>query len=261
MMKTTLSLFLIVFSFSAFAQPDRWQQRVKYTMNIDMNVQTNQYKGKQTVEYWNNSPDTLHRVFFHLYWNAFQPGSMMDERSRRQGSIVLGKDRNGNDVRDWDPRVKDRIAKLKPEEIGYEKVSSIKMNGRAQKTKLHETILEVMLDKPILPKSKVVFDMDWDAQVPLQVRRSGRDNPNSGVRYTMTQWYPKLVEYDYEGWHPTPYVGREFYGVWGDYDVTINIDKSYIIGGTGYLQNPNSIGYGYEEKGAKVTLPAGNKLT
>jgi hypothetical protein len=261
MMKTTLSFLLIFVSVSVLAQPDRWQQRVKYTMNIDMNVQTNQYKGKQAVEYWNNSPDTLHRVFFHLYWNAFQPGSMMDERSRRQGSIVLGKDRSGNDVRDWDPRVKDRIAKLKPEEYGYENVSSVKMNGRTQKTKLHETILEVVLDKPILPKTKVVFDMDWEAQVPLQVRRSGRDNPNSGVRYTMTQWYPKLVEYDYEGWHPTPYVAREFYGVWGDYNVTINIDKSYIIGGTGYLQNPNSIGYGYEDKGAKVNRPAGNKLT
>jgi hypothetical protein len=260
MMKTTLSLFLILFSVSVFAQPDRWQQRVKYTMNVDMNVQTNQYKGKQTVEYWNNSPDTLHRVFFHLYWNAFQPGSMMDVRSRRQGSIILGS-RNGREVADWDPRVKDRIANLKPDEIGYENVTSIKMNGRPQKTKLYETILEVLLDKPILPKSKVVFDMEWDAQVPLQIRRSGRDNPDTKVRYTMTQWYPKLVEYDYEGWHPTPYVGREFYGVWGDYDVTINIDKSYILGGTGYLQNPNTIGYGYEEKGAKVTRKPGNKLT
>src|SRR6476620_12731229 len=133
-----LSLFFLS-SFSLFAQPDRWQQRVKYTMNIDMNVQTNQYKGKQTVEYWNNSPDTLHRVFFHLYWNAFQPGSMMDVRSRRQGSIVLG-NRNGRELVDWDPRVKDRIANLKPDEIGYENVTSIKMNGRAQKTKLHETI-------------------------------------------------------------------------------------------------------------------------
>jgi hypothetical protein len=135
----------------------------------------------------------------------------------------MGKDRNGNEVADWDPRVEDRILNLTPEEIGYEKVSVIKMNGRIQKTKLHETILEVMLDKPILPKSKVIFDMDWDAQVPLQVRRSGRDNPSTLVRYTMTQCYPKLVEYDYEGWHPTPYIAREFYGVWGDYDVKIDI--------------------------------------
>jgi hypothetical protein len=257
-MKATLLSFLLFFSFVLFAQPDRWQQKVKYTMNIDMNVQTNQYKGKQKLEYWNNSPDTLTSVFFHLYWNAFQPGSMMDERSRRQGTIQV--QRGDKRVPDWDTRVMDRISKLKPQEIGYQKVSSVKMNGREQKTKLHETILEVILDRPILPRTKVVFDMDWDAQVPLQVRRSGRDNPSTHVRYTMTQWYPKMVEYDYEGWHPTPYVGREFYGVWGDYDVSISIDKSYIIGGSGYLQNASQVGYGYEEKGAKVQRPAGENL-
>jgi len=260
----TKSLFFGLFIFIAFnvsAQPDRWQQKVKYTMNVDMNVQTNQYKGKQKLEYWNNSTDTLKRVYYHLYWNAFQPNSMMDVRSRRQGTIALRKDRNGNDVMDWDARVKDRIAKLKPEEIGYQKIQTLKMDGRPQKFNYHETILEVVLDKPILPKSKVTFDMDWEAQVPLQIRRAGRDNPNTGVRYTMTQWYPKMVEYDYDGWHPNPYIAREFYGVWGDFDVSISIDKNYVLGGTGYLQNPNAIGYGYEAKGAKVARPAGNKLT
>src|SRR5579875_2662065 len=137
-MKQSLFIFLcVVFSVTLFAQPDRWQQRVKYTMNIDMDVQTNQYTGKQKLEYWNNSPDTLDRVFFHLYWNAFQPNSMMDQRSRRQGTIVVRKDRQGNDILDWDARVEDRIEHLTPEEIGYEKISSIKMNGRPQTTKLH----------------------------------------------------------------------------------------------------------------------------
>jgi hypothetical protein len=261
-MKQTFFLCLsLVLAAAASAQPDRWQQKVKYTMNIDMDVQSNRYKGKETVDYWNNSPDTLRKVYFHLYWNAFQPNSMMDVRSRRLGEVASRKDRNGNDIPDWDPRVRDRILKLKPEEIGYENVTVVKLNGRVQKTRLHETILEVQLDQPVLPKSKVAFQIEWDAQVPLQVRRSGRDNPNTRVRYTMTQWYPKLVEYDYEGWHPTPYVGREFYGVWGDYDVTISIDKDYILGGTGYLQNANQVGYGYEASGSTVKRPAGNKLT
>src|ERR1700741_3081813 len=239
----------------ACAQPDRWQQRVKYTMDVNMNVTTNQFTGKQRLEYINNSPDTLKKVFYHLYWNAFQPNSMMDNRSR-----VLGqKETNGRP--DWDPRVKDRIQNLKPNEIGYQKILSLKMNGVAQNFKMDETILEVRLTKPIPPKSKVVFDMEFEAQVPLQVRRSGRDNPTTKVRYSMSQWYPKICEYDYEGWHPTPYVGREFYGVWGDFDVSISIDKTYILCGTGYLQNPNQIGYGYETPGATVNRPATEKLT
>jgi hypothetical protein len=247
---------LILFSSAVVkAQPDRWQQRVKYTMNIDMNVQTNRFTGKQKLEYWNNSPDTLTRVFYHLYFNAFQPGSMMDARSRRQGAMQGGRGQ------DWDQRVRDRIQNLKPEEIGYQKILSLKMNGIAQQYKIDETILEVKLGKPIPPKSKVVFDMDFEAQVPIQIRRSGRDNPTSKVRYSMSQWYPKICEYDYEGWHPTPYVGREFYGVWGDFDVSISIDKNYILGGTGYLQNPNQVGYGYENEGAKVIRRAGEKIT
>ena len=252
-----LGLLLVSASMFTFAvaQPSRWQQRVKYLMDIDMNVETNQFTGKQKLEYWNNSPDTLTKVFYHLYFNAFQPGSMMDTRSRRQGTIQVGRGA------DWDSRVKDRIQNLKPDEIGYQKIISLKMNGRPQKFEVLETILEVKLDKPILPKTKVVFDMAFEAQVPLQIRRSGRDNPTTKVRYSMSQWYPKLCEYDYEGWHPTPYVAREFYGVWGDFDVNISIDKNYILGGTGYLQNANQIGYGYEVAGTKVVRPAGNKLT
>ena len=77
----------------------------------------------------------------------------------------------------------------------------------------------------------------------------------------MSQWYPKICEYDCEGWHPTPYVAREFYGVWGDFDVTITIDKNYILAATGYLQNPNQIGCGYESKVQTISRPPSAKLS
>lgn len=242
------------------AQSDRWQQRVKYTMDVKVDAPANQFKGQQHLEYYNNSPDTLKKVFYHLYWNAFQPGSMMDVRSRELGKIVLGKDKKGNERRDWDNRVRDRIFQLKPDEIGYQKIISLKRDGKPQDFKVIETILEVPLDKPILPHSKAVFDMEFASQVPVQIRRSGRNNAE-GVDFSMAQWYPKMCEYDYEGWHATPYIAREFYGVWGDYDVKITIDKKYTIGGTGYLQNPDQIGHGYEKPGVKVAPPAGNTLT
>ncbi len=239
-------IFLILISYFLFlipsqGQSQRWQQSVKYTMNIDVDTLANQFKGKQKLIYQNNSNDKLDRVFYHLYWNAFQPNSSMDVRSRELGKKLV------NGRQDWDGRVKDRILNLKETEIGYQKIVSLKMNGVPQKFIYHETILEVNLTTPILPKTSVVFDMEFEAQIPLQVRRSGRDNPQTGVRYSMSQWYPKLCEYDYEGWHPTPYVAREFYGVWGDFDVTINIDKSYKLGGTGVLVNASEIGWGYDK--------------
>ncbi|TWI83889.1 hypothetical protein IQ13_2008 [Lacibacter cauensis] len=254
MKKTVWTLAAFLAMFTTFAQTNRWQQRVKYVMDIDMDVTTNRYTGKQKLEYTNNSPDTLDKVFYHLYWNAFQPNSMMDTRSRELGKKMV------SNRPDWDGRVRDRILNLKENEIGYQKVKVLKMNGVVQQTIEHETILEVKLSKPILPKQKVVLEMEWEAQVPLQVRRSGRDAAN-GVKFSMSQWYPKLCEYDNDGWNPNPYVAREFYGVWGDFDVNISIDKNFLIGGTGYLTNANQIGYGYEAPGVKVVRPVGEKLT
>lgn len=239
--KYIYTLILVTFFLqNAFSQPSRWQQFVKYNMQIDVDVNTNQFKGIQKLAYTNNSPNTLNKVFYHLYYNAFQPGSSMDIRSQELGKIMI------NGKPDWDSRVQDRIAKLKPNEIGYQKIISLKLNGVTQPFKYHGTILEVNLTTPIAPKATVFFDMVFEAQIPLQIRRTGRDNPNTGVRYSMSQWYPKLCEYDYEGWHPTPYIAREFYGVWGNYDVTINIDNSYKLGGTGTLKNANDIGWGYD---------------
>ncbi|OSY88956.1 peptidase M1 [Tenacibaculum holothuriorum] len=223
-----------------------WQQHVDYTMDIDMDVKTYQYKGKQKLVYTNNSPDALNKVYYHLYFNAFQPGSQMDVRSRN--------------IKDPDRRVGDRISKLTPSEIGYIKVNSLKQNGSAVKHETVGTILEVTLNTPIQPGESVTFDMLFDAQVPKQIRRSGR-NSSEGVALSMTQWYPKMAEYDFEGWHTPPYLGREFHGVWGNFDVTLHIDKSYTVGGTGYLQNPQEIGHGYAKENTPLNLPKGNKLS
>ena len=223
-----------------------WQQHVDYTMDIDMDVKTYQYKGIQKLVYTNNSPDVLDKVFYHLYFNAFQPNSQMDVRSRN--------------IQDPDRRVGDRISKLSPSEIGYIKVNSLQQNGTAVKHETVGTILEVTLNEPIQPGQSVTFDMIFDAQVPKQIRRSGR-NSAEGVALSMTQWYPKMAEYDFEGWHTPPYLGREFHGVWGNFDVTLHIDKNYVVGGTGYVQNPQEVGHGYEDKKQPLNLPSGDKLT
>lgn len=244
--KPWIGLFLFMVGTSVQGQTGRFQQAVDYQMEVSMDVETNRYSGTQVLKYTNNSPDTLFRVFYHLYYNAFQPGSMMDVRSRT--------------IADPDRRVGDRISKLKPDEIGYLHAKTLKMNGKPLNYQMVETILEVDLEDPILPNSTATFEMEFEGQVPLQIRRSGRDS-EEGVRYSMSQWYPKMANYDEQGWHANPYVGREFYGIWGDFDVKITIDKSYVIGGTGYLQNPNEIGHGYEDAGVKVPTPKGSTLT
>src|SRR5690606_9685023 len=132
------------------------------------------------------------------------------------------------------------------DKIGYHKISNFKQDGKSCEISVEGTIMEVQLAHPILPNSKTILSLDFDSQVPEQIRRSGR-NSSERVALSMTQWYPKLAEFDFEGWHTDPYIGREFHGVFGDFDVKITIDKNYTIGGTGYLQNRNEIGHGYED--------------
>jgi hypothetical protein len=229
---------IVAFVSNVSAQADRWQQHIDYKINAALNVQTNIVKGTENIVYTNNSPDTLRKIYFHMYWNAFQPNSVMDLRSRELGKTTFTS-RRGTQVQDWDARVKDRIQQLKPEEIGYQRISQITIAGKAQQIIDHETILEVVLTQAILPKSSVSLSLNFEAQVPKQIRRSGRDNAE-GVRFSMSQWYPKMVEYDYQGWNTNPYIAREFYGVWGNYDVSLTLDKNYMVAATGVLQNPTA---------------------
>ena len=248
-----LSVLICFLSLSAIAQNNTsyWQQHVDYNMDIDMDVETFQYKGTQKLEYTNNSPDDLNRVFYHLYFNAFQPGSEMDVRLQN--------------IQDPDGRMttedkKSRIMSLSESEMGYIKVKSLTQDGKEVTYKTVGTVLEVELETPIKSGDKATFEMEFGGQVPQQIRRSGRNNAE-GVSLYMTQWYPKMAEYDFEGWHADPYIGREFHGVWGDFNVNITIDKDYIIGGTGYLQNPEDIGYNYGDEGPKGKKGKKGKLT
>ncbi len=253
-MKFLLTALMSIWTgcYSLYPQNDScyWQQHVDYAMDVSMDVETYRFNGFQHLIYTNNSPDTLNRVFYHMYFNAFQPGSEMDMRLQS--------------IKDPDSRMVEagnsRIAALGPEEIGCLKASSLKQDGTELTYELAGTVLEVALANPILPGGKTTFEMEFEGQVPVQVRRSGRNN-KEGVALSMSQWYPKMAEYDFEGWHADPYIAREFHGVWGNFDVKLTIDKNYVVGGTGLLQNPDEVGHGYEAAGTKVKKSNSKTLT
>ncbi len=236
-MKTIPYLILLIIISSTTYGQSYWQQAVDYKMNVDIDVKTFQYSGEQELLYTNNSPDSLKKVFYHLYFNAFLPQSDMAVR------IKTGKDKNTRFDLDIDS--------LQPHEIGYLKVSHLKQDGAPVHYELSETILEVVLAQTLLPGKSTLLTLKFEGQIPKIVRRAGRDS-EEGVSLSMAQWYPKMAEYDYEGWNAEPYLGREFHGVWGDFDVTLNLDKKYIVAASGYLQNPDEVGHGYSSKKGKA---------
>ncbi len=215
--------------------PENWQQRVDYEMDITLHADDHQYTGRQTLTYTNNSPDTLDTVYYHLYFNAFHPESMFAERHRH--------------LPDPDGRTVPRIFNLDPDEQGWHKIRSLTQDGQSVEYDVTETVMRVDLAEPIPPGASTTFKMNWKAQVPLQTRRSGRDSRGDSIDYSMTQWYPKMAEYDERGWHANFYVNREYYAPFGSFDVEITLPAEYTIGATGLLQNPEEIGHGYDIEG------------
>ena len=211
--------FLLISFIVSFNSYSYWQQRVEYKIRIDFDHKNHQFSGKQNLKYFNNSNDTINKVFFHLYFNAFQPGSMMDVRSRS--------------LPDPDRRVMDRISKLNKNEIGFHEINKIQQDGKNLRHHVQGTILEVELVDPLIPNESTEFYLEYFSQVPVQIRRNNKE----GIDYSMAQWFPKIAEYDRQGWHANPYIAREFYAPWGDFDVSISINKNYIVAATGILEN------------------------
>ena len=250
MRKLLLTIVFSAISIFSFSQQNAYyQQSAKYKMDIDIDAQNFTYQGNQTLTYINNSPDELKVVYFHLYWNAFKPNSMMDQRVQSQG-------KNG------DSRLQtngvSRLASIPKEEEGAQNIHWIKQNGKDLKFEIQETIMKVELNTPIKPNSSTTFTMEWDAVIPQQIRRSGRNN-REGIDMSMTQWYPKIAEYDYDGWATFDYIGREFHAPFADFEVNIKIDKDYIIGAGGTLENPLEV-KGYDQK-ADIKSDSKNKAT
>ena len=246
-------IFFILFLFSAnlfFSQKGPYyQQHASYKMDIDVDAKAFTYNGKQTLKYTNNAPEELNVVYFHLYWNAFKPGSMMDQRVTNQGKNGDGRlQKNGIS----------RLAAIPKDKEGAQTIHWIKQNGKTLKFEIQETIMKVYLADNIRPNATTTFEMEWDAKIPMQIRRSGSNN-SEGIDMTVTQWYPKIAEYDYDGWATFDYIGREFHAPFSDYDIKINIDKDYIIGAGGTLENPAEV-KGYQTN-AKVKINAQKKAT
>ncbi|MEN8769293.1 MAG: M1 family peptidase, partial [Candidatus Arcticimaribacter sp.] len=225
--------FALTLLYTSLVSAQYWQQAVDYTIAVELDHETAQYEGTQSVIYTNNSPETLHKVFFHQYFNAFKPGSEMAIRLKNAG------DKNG--------RFKVDIDSLSPKQQGFLKVSGLTQDGAKTTVVDSETILEVSLAKALAPGESTTFKMSFEGQVPDVIRRAGK-NSKEGIAFSMAQWYPKMAEYDYEGWNADPYTGREFHGVWGDFDVKITLDKDFTVAASGYLQNADDIGRGYSDR-------------
>jgi hypothetical protein len=203
--------------------PGYWQQDVYYQMEATIDETTDIIDGKSKLTYFNNSPDTLTFVYFHLYQNAF----IKDAYNHQLHTANDFPAKHGK-------YEKDGLAT---------QVSSIKINGAACKTELDNTILKVWLPTPLLPNTSVAFDINFktyfDGGGNIR-RRMKMFNAYGFKHYDGAHWYPRICVYDRKfGWETDQHLGREFYGDYGVFDVKLNFANNFVVEGTGVLQNKN----------------------
>ncbi len=219
-MKKFLPIYitLLIISYNCFSQQSYWQQQANFTIDVSLNDKEHSLNGFATIEYINNSPDTLHFIWFHLWPNAYK-----NDKTAFSDQL-LG---NGNTKFYFSGK----------EQKGYINRLDFKVNNSTATLEDHPQHIDIgklLLPSPLPPRQSIIITTPFHIKLPYNFSRGGHD----GESYQITQWYPKPAVYDKNGWHPMPYLDQgEFYSEFGSYDVRITLPKNYVVAATGELQN------------------------
>lgn len=214
----TLAFLISGTTYGMQSVDDYWQQFVHYTMDVTLEPETHMLTGKETILYRNNSPDTITKFYMHLYPNAYKDeNSTMAQEAKKYYQY-----------------------RERPEEDrGWIEITSFSIDSPGATSsqavtayQVDDTILEATLPKPLPPGGEITVRLEFESQIRKISSRSGY----RGTQYDFAQWYPKVVVYDHEGWHPEQFhLFTEFYGEYGTWDVMINVPFEYIVGSTGVV--------------------------
>jgi hypothetical protein len=228
MLRSSLVSLFVCISLSAFSQTAYFQQKVDYRISARLNTAQKAIHGALALDYYNQSPDTLHFIWFHIWANAYA-----------NGNTALGREIEKD---------KELKKSAKKAEKGFMDSLNFSVKGKALKTQPHpehSDIIQVLLHEPLLPGQSLTIETPFYNKLPTYFSRSGF----SDGQFIATQWYPKPAVYDREGWHPMPYLDMgEYYANFGNFDVTITLPDNLVLAASGMLQNEEELAK-YKETG------------
>ncbi|MBC7933980.1 MAG: M1 family metallopeptidase [Rhizobacter sp.] len=201
-------------------QTPYWQQKVDVNINATLNDKTHSLDAAISMDYYNNSPDTLHYIWMHLWPNAYK-----NDRTAFSDQLL----ENG----------RTDFYFSKEEDKGY--INRLNFQVDAEVADIedhpqHQDIIKIILPKPLAPGNKIKIETPFNVKLPFNFSRGGHVNQS----YQITQWYPKPAVYDSKGWHPIPYLDQgEFYSEFGNYQVTLTLPANYTVAATGKLLSQN----------------------
>jgi uncharacterized protein YjaZ len=208
-------IFLLFLCINLHAEARYWQQELDYKIDVQLNDRNNTLNGNLELVYKNNSGDTLHYIWFHLWPNAYKDFSTPWARQLR-------KEFSAGPVRT---------------EKGYIENLDFKVDGsRVRIAYAPESfeMVQLLLSEPLLPGKSVRISTPFVTRLPKYTSRSGY----SRNQFFICQWYPKPAVYDRKGWHPMPYLEQgEFYSEFGNFEVNITLPAQYVVGASGIMTN------------------------
>ncbi len=187
-----------------------WQQKVDYDIKVRLDPALHMLTGTETIRYRNNSPDTLDRFYLHLYANAYRDKTSQLIRDYMQGTLHF-------------------FIGLPESWRGWIDVTALTIGGDDIDFTVKGTILSADLPSLLPPGGEVSIDVAFTEKIRPVLGRAGY----MGDHYSIAQWYPKMVVYDREGWHPDQLRMGEFYGEFGDFEVSITLPEDFDVAATG----------------------------
>jgi hypothetical protein len=212
--------------------PKYWQQRCDYDIVCELDEPNRRLTGKETLSFFNNSPDILTYLWLQLDEN--QHSSV--NNSGYQTSNFMQKSLTETDL--------DRLSGKKDRQYGHNITKVTNAVGAPLKYSINKTMMRVELPQQLKPGQQFVFKIDWNYNISDRMKSGGRGGyeyfPEDGNDiYTITQWFPRLCVYsDFQGWQNHQFVGSgEFALIFGNYKVAMTVPADHVVMATGQGQN------------------------
>ncbi|GAA3974499.1 M1 family metallopeptidase [Hymenobacter antarcticus] len=193
--------------------PRYWQNRARYDITMQAAPPARDIRGRETITYFNNSPDTLKQVVLRIIQNIHQPGAARDSDAAAD-YLTTGLQVDTFTI----------AGQIRP------------YTGKAGPA----TVQSIRLPQPLAPHDSVKFTVAWHFPISLESGREGMIDPTT---YFLAYFYPRIAVYDdYAGWDRLPFVdSKEFYNDFNDYTLRVQVPANYIVWATGTLQNPRQV--------------------
>ena len=209
-----------------------WQQRCDYDIVCELDEPNRKLNGKETITYFNNSPDVLTYLWLQLDENEHSSKN----NSGYQSNSTLPKSITENDMV--------RMSGKTDKEYGDNILKITDALGKPLNYTVNKTMMRIELPTVLKPGQQFIFKVDWNYNISDRMKYGGRGGyeyfaGDGNDLYTMTQWYPRLCVYsDFQGWQNHQFAGSgEFALTFGNFKVSMTVPADHVVMATGQGQN------------------------